>query len=211
MSPFQSFAEGAASIVRGFFSLVAFAWRDGGGSTSRPSASAAAGATSSPVPAGGAGASKSTGRAVASPYALALTYLGTAEWAKGENPVVLGWLRRLAAWVKNDETPWCSAFVDAMCARTGYEQTRSLRARSWLRAGKDVPLAACRPGVDIVVLWRGSPDSAQGHVGFFHGFRDGQVEILGGNQGNEVSIARFPASKVLGCRRLRRLPSARDT
>jgi len=66
-------------------------------------------------------------------------------------------------------------------------------------------------GYDVVILSRGSgpqPDAsvlnAPGHVGFFAGWgTDGRIMILGGNQGDTVSIAPFDVSRVLGIRRIR--------
>jgi hypothetical protein len=39
-------------------------------------------------------------------------------------------------------------------------------------------------------------------VGWFAGVDKGQVLVLGGNQGDQVSVASFPVSRVLGVRRL---------
>ena len=43
---------------------------------------------------------------------------------------------------------------------------------------------------------------AQGHVGLFAGLQGDRVHLLGGNQGNTISIAAFPVQDVLGARRL---------
>jgi hypothetical protein len=91
----------------------------------------------------------------------------------------------------------------------GLDRSRSAAARSWLDVGDPVILASAQPGSDVVILSRGAgkqpgPEvvNAPGHVGFYAG-RDGDnVLLLGGNQGNQVSIASFPASRVLGVRRL---------
>lgn len=96
----------------------------------------------------------------------------------------------------SDEVPWCAAFVGAILNRTGWEHTGSLMARSYLRYG--IALEEPREGC-IVVLSRGS-DPAAGHVGFYVGKRDGLVTVLGGNQGNRVSVQDFPAGQVLGFR-----------
>ena len=67
-----------------------------------------------------------------------------------------------------------------------------------------MPLTAAIVGFDVVVLWRGARDSPSGHVGLFAGMDhdSGTVRLLGGNQGDAVSIATFPADRVLGVRRL---------
>ena len=60
-------------------------------------------------------------------------------------------------------------------------------------------LAQAKEG-DVVVLSRGA-SGWQGHVAFFLRAVGQQVEVLGGNQGNGVSVTRYPKSKVLGIRR----------
>lgn len=97
----------------------------------------------------------------------------------------------------SDEVPWCSAFVNWVMEQAGIGGTGSAAARSWLHWGvsMDAPVFGC-----IVVLARGS-NPAQGHVGFFcdeDGF--GGIRLLGGNQNDEVKVARYDKSKVLGYR-----------
>jgi uncharacterized protein (TIGR02594 family) len=95
-----------------------------------------------------------------------------------------------------DETPWCSSFVNWCMERAGIEGTDSAMARSWLKFGKKVTSPV--PG-DIVVFSRGAPPS--GHVGFFIRQSGTDVDILGGNQGDAVSIKEFPTARVIGYRR----------
>ena len=91
----------------------------------------------------------------------------------------------------------CSSFVNWCFQQVGYEGTRSAAARSWLHWGTslDHPHYGC-----VVVLARGKNPSL-GHVGFFTDRRpDGKILLLGGNQGNAVSIAAFEAARVLSYR-----------
>ena len=97
---------------------------------------------------------------------------------------------------KSDETPWCSAFTNRIMELAGYEGTGSAWARSWLDWGREPADAEFGAGV-VVVLARGSNS---GHVGFLEDWEDGRVKLLGGNQGNAVSEAWFPMSRVLGYR-----------
>jgi uncharacterized protein (TIGR02594 family) len=102
-------------------------------------------------------------------------------------------------WVKDDGTPWCGAFTGYVLATSGQKiATEPLRARSWLAWGTplDKPVAGC-----VVVLRRGK-DPQQGHVGFYvQSNKDGSsIYVLGGNQGDRVSIQRFNAANVLGYR-----------
>jgi uncharacterized protein (TIGR02594 family) len=144
-------------------------------------------------------------------YDLAERFLGLQE-ADGtaSNPAILAMLRLDAAWVEDDETPWCSAFVNQIAWLLRLPRSRSLAARSWLAVGRAIPLEAARPGWDVVILQRGTgrqpgPEvlDAPGHVGFFAGQdHSASLRVLGGNQGNAVTIDAFPVARVLGVRRL---------
>lgn len=101
--------------------------------------------------------------------------------------------------IKNDEVPWCSAFMNAVAWECGLPMTRSLMARSWLKVGTIVT----KPEVgDVCILWRGSKEGIFGHVGIFIREENGIIWLLGGNQGNHVSIAPFSTANLLGYRRL---------
>lgn len=100
-----------------------------------------------------------------------------------------------------DETPWCSSFVNAICWQLRLPRSKSAAARSWLTIGQAVSIEFAKVGYDVVVLKRGS-NAWQGHVGFFAGYEEGLVHVLGGNQGNAVTIAKFPKTDLLGIRRL---------
>lgn len=142
------------------------------------------------------------------PHEMAKTYLGVKEIpGKAHNSLILRWLRRLLPSADADEISWCSAFMDAMAAAAGYEQARSLTARSWLKAGDPVKASEAQPG-DVVIFWRESPTSWKGHVAFFERFEGSKVHVLGGNQSDAVTVAPYPRAQILGIRRLRRLPDA---
>ena len=135
---------------------------------------------------------------------IAIAELGQKEISGPQNnPTIVNYAKEAGfAWVDDDETPWCSIFVNWVAKKAGLKQSGKANARSWLLEGLNVD-AAPEPG-DIVVFWRGSPDSWIGHVGFFFGFSiDGErVYCLGGNQGNQVSVSAYPIDNVLGFRRL---------
>lgn len=98
--------------------------------------------------------------------------------------------------VSRDEVAWCAAFAGACLKRAGMASTRSLKARSYIEWG--VSLTAPRVGA-IAVLSRGR-NPALGHVGFWLGETDRDVVLLGGNQGDAVSVARYPKSRLIGLR-----------
>lgn len=97
----------------------------------------------------------------------------------------------------DDEIAWCSAAMNCCMAEIGLYGTNSASSRSWLGWGKRVDKfeVGC-----IVVLWREKRDSWKGHVGIGLAEDDATVTILGGNQGNSFSVAKFPKDQVLSYR-----------
>jgi uncharacterized protein (TIGR02594 family) len=139
---------------------------------------------------------------------IAQSYVGTDEIrGSKDNPVIVQYFDDVGhGWVKDDETPWCAAFVGAVLAEAGYEHTGSLAARSYLKWGHE---AKDPKYGDVVVFWRGKKDGWQGHVGFFVRETKEYVYVLGGNQGNSVNVSRYSKSRVLGYRRPASLRTSR--
>jgi len=128
------------------------------------------------------------------------------------NETILGWAREaadagagewLAEFYKEDSIPWCGLFMAMCAARSAYPvQADCLSARGWLDWGRE----AKTPGLgDVLVFWRGKPDGKSGHVGLYVGEDDLAFHVLGGNQGDQVSITRIRKTRLLG---VRRYPSA---
>lgn len=144
-------------------------------------------------------------------FDIASRFLGIRE-IKGaiDHPMILAMLQLDQSWPQNDEIPWCSAFVNYICWLLDLPRSRSLAARSWLLVGKDVKRKMdAAKGFDIVILKRpgpGQPDAsvidAPGHVGFFAGFYAGKVQVLGGNQADQVSVAPYGLDQIIGIRRI---------
>lgn len=125
--------------------------------------------------------------------ATARQYLGLKEVpGKLHNKTILGWLRELKAWWDEDETPWCGTFVAAMLKQNGRQIISEwFRARSWEKAGTKL----ARPAYGCIVVFS---RTGGGHVGFCVGEDEKHnLMILGGNQGNAVSISAFPRTRVL--------------
>lgn len=93
-------------------------------------------------------------------------------------------------------TPWCAAFVNSILKKNNIKGTKSNLARSFLRFG--VKTNSPKKG-DIVILKRGK-SSWEGHVGFFVKQTKTHVYLLGGNQGNKVSIKAYSKHRLLGYR-----------
>jgi len=133
----------------------------------------------------------------------ASSYLGLKEYPGAKhNELILEFAAIVGhSWVKDDETPWCASFVGAVLAQVGLPHTGKLNARSYLTWGDAVALEDAEVG-DVVVFWRGSPSAATGHVGFYAGrANNGDIIVLGGNQGNKVSKTPYPEDRLLAVRR----------
>lgn len=143
-------------------------------------------------------------------YDLARLEIGTYEWAEGSNPRVDAYFDDVGYPSMTDETAWCAAFVGAMLKRCGLPHTGKLTARSYLDWGKPVDLSKAEPG-DVVILWRGSPTSWQGHVGLYDRQADGNVYLLGGNQRDQVNVSGYSIDRVLSVRRMERASKAQST
>lgn len=133
-------------------------------------------------------------------YQLAERFAGIREVAGASaNAHILAMLRLDSSWPTDDETPWCSAFVNYIAWLLRLPRSKSLAARSWLGVGRPVSPEMASVGFDVVILERGA---VGGHVGFFSSMNPDQVFLLGGNQGDSVCVAPFARSRILGVRRL---------
>jgi uncharacterized protein (TIGR02594 family) len=113
------------------------------------------------------------------------------------NPRVLWYHQHTRLKATSDEVPWCAAFVCAMLEEAGVRSTRSAAASSFAEWGEPSEL------VDgaVVVFGKADPDAGgSGHVAFLVGVEGDSVLVLGGNQGNAVSIAKRPRARVVAVR-----------
>jgi uncharacterized protein (TIGR02594 family) len=128
---------------------------------------------------------------------VALAEIGEREIAGPlNNTRIVEYHRWTSLAASDDETPWCSAFANWVMGQCGIKGTNSAAARSWLTWGRESgPVFGA-----VTVLWRGKPESPQGHVGFLDRIDARGIWLLGGNQGDRVSIAAFPPERVLAFR-----------
>lgn len=167
------------------------------------------------------------------PYEFGFRWIGMREKAGPANDPFVSFVNWFAGGAPGDDEAWCGAFVNFVAFSLGLERPKlPRRARSWLGVGSVIPVRTLgwsdvQVG-DIVVLSRGpepqpGPDvrEAPGHVGIYQPYptlvrgvggtrklvapQPGELLLLGGNQGDAVSIQAFPRVRVLGVRRL--LPS----
>jgi len=122
------------------------------------------------------------------------------------NPRVIEYMNatKWGKWVHDDETPWCAGFVGWCMVRAGYGDQipdYSLGAKSWLKFGKKIK----EPVLGAIAV---KSRDGGGHVGFVVGRSSGgkYLYILGGNQGDKVSVRKYPRDVWIGFR----LPTGYD-
>jgi len=111
--------------------------------------------------------------------------------------------KEVAEWLKSDggtvgdpaSVPWCGDAV-ATALRLAIPNigipSNPYLASNWTTWGKEVEpqLGA------ILVFWRGSPDSWQGHIGFYAGESATNYYVLGGNQSDSVTISPIAKNRL---------------
>ena len=124
--------------------------------------------------------------------------VGTKEIAGDQdNPRIVEYAQATSLRASDDETPWCSSFVNWCVMQAGITRTNSAAARSWCTWGRSLGA----PALGCVVVLSRPPNPAQGHVAFCAGLvGTDRIALLGGNQGNAVSVATYPKSRVVAYR-----------
>lgn len=87
--------------------------------------------------------------------------------------------------------PWCAIFANAALEAVGVPGTRSAAAQSFTTSDKVSRIDTPRIGA-IAVFWRNSKSSGLGHVGFYVGEDSSRVQVLGGNENDQVMIEAMP-------------------
>jgi uncharacterized protein (TIGR02594 family) len=150
----------------------------------------------------------------AMPAHLAIAYgeVGVTEIRGPEhNPRIVEYHQACDLHAGDDETPWCSAYVNWCFQQAGMPRTRSAMARSWLHWGVEIdePELGC-----VAVMGRGGNPNL-GHVGFAVQWDDDYVWLLAGNQkkasnsrSESVCVKKFPRSNFIGFRKARALAAS---
>lgn len=113
------------------------------------------------------------------------------------NPVIMGWAKELGLdkVYTSDEIAWCGLFTAICIHRAGRPVVKDpLWALNWNKFG--VAVAVPELG-DILTFKR----NGGGHVGLYVGEDSTAYHVLGGNQGNKVSVVRIAKSRLNGSRR----------
>ena len=128
---------------------------------------------------------------------IAETYTGLSE-IRGpkHNSKIIGWLDKLGAWWRDDETPWCGLFVAHCVQDVGLPYPKYyMRAKDWADYGSLLRRDRLAPGAILVFDRAGG-----GHVGFYVGEDAGHYFVLGGNQGNAVNVMKLGKTRLLASR-----------
>jgi len=138
----------------------------------------------------------------------ALKTIGTVETkGAGNNPTILKWADEVgdkagtsyakwaADWYDKDSIPWCGLWVAVIMVRANRPiAPKYLSAKEWATWGKGVgdPMLG-----DVLVFAR----DGGGHVGLYVGEDSDCYHVLGGNQGDKVSITRLAKGRMIAARR----------
>jgi uncharacterized protein (TIGR02594 family) len=128
------------------------------------------------------------------PYARSLIGVREVPGA-GNSATIMGWAKRLGAKVLGisyaaDSVPWCGLFCAHVMDHAGIKSPPiAVRASEWGKWGRK--LLAPRPGCILTFTRAGG-----GHVGFYVGEDDTHLHVLGGNQGDAVSITRIARNRL---------------
>lgn len=127
--------------------------------------------------------------------AFAKSKLGLKEIVGSKhNPEIVDWVKELGGAWRDDETPWCGVFV-AKSLKVGNRNVP--KSFAWAKAYLNYGTRLKSPCYGCVgVMGRAG---GGGHVTFVIGkTKAGELVCLGGNQGNAVSIVKYPVSRFLG-------------
>ena len=141
---------------------------------------------------------------------LLFKFLGVAEYSKGSNPTILNWIRSFFPKAVDDKDySWCSiGLISILSENDSFkkqikESNVDPMARSWMRLPYAIDnIQSALPG-DIVILTRGT--GLSGHVAIFlsEDFNNkNNINLIGCNQSDSVSIASFKKDRIIGIRRL---------
>lgn len=96
-----------------------------------------------------------------------------------------------------DETAWCSCFMNWCVEQCNLVGTDSAWAKTWGNWRTGLPIARAKPG-DVAVFDRSSAKGGGGHVAMFIAWDADRKAalVLGGNQSNAVRYSWYPVDGV---------------
>lgn len=124
---------------------------------------------------------------------------------QNNNEAILGWAKHLnpqiGSFYKEDSMPWCAIYAGYCLKQAGHQIPAgydAMRALKYATIGDPVDPGHAKFG-DIAIKER----EGGGHVTFIIGEDDTHYHCLGGNQGDKVSIVRYPKGAFKYVRRVK--------
>lgn len=130
---------------------------------------------------------------------VATPLIGTKEYPGAQNnPLIMRWAkglgRVLGITYTGDSVPWCGLFVAHCMQESGFTPPPiAVRASEWGKWGSKLDRGC--PGA-ILVFTR----SGGGHVGFYVSEDSAYYHVLGGNQGDAVSVTKIAKNRCSAIR-----------
>ena len=146
------------------------------------------------------------------PLVFAEKYLGVSETNPEQQETVQGFLNdAVPGYAENpedvtkDEMAWCAAFMNNILNQGsldtlnyGNDRYNLIRAKQYSEIGERVDsIESASPG-DIIVTQK----DGQFHVGLYAGTKNGRNLLLGGNQGDRVSVKEINNDSIYSVRRI---------
>lgn len=121
---------------------------------------------------------------------------------ENDNPTILDWATECGIrGYSGDDIPWCGLFMAVIAKRAGKKIPENpLWARNWAAWGEP-----CRPELGAVMVFS---RQGGGHVGLYCAEDSEYYHVLGGNQGDTVSITRIRKQRLIACRNSYRVKPA---
>lgn len=125
----------------------------------------------------------------------AIALVGTKEFAgAANNPTIMGWAKKIGGSIARiytaDSIPWCALFTNYVCRVSGFRGFGTLWALDVKKWGRNLKAPALGAFV-------GMTRNGGGHVAIIIGrTADGDLVCVGGNQSDNVTIARFDPSRI---------------
>lgn len=121
---------------------------------------------------------------------IALSLIGMKEFpGKASNPVVEQFSIDAGFGRMKDDVPWCGFFVASILKRAGLPNELEPKWRGWAASYGRLGTKLMNPVYGCVGV---KTRQGGGHVGFVVAANSSTIWLLGGNQGDKVSIAAFP-------------------
>lgn len=129
---------------------------------------------------------------------IAAKFLGVRETpGKASNPIVDEMFTLAGFKGLKDDVPWCAAFIAAMLKKAGLPNEVEPKMRLWAASYGRCGVASKAPVYGAIGV---KTRNGGGHVGFVVAANKDFIWLLGGNQGDKVSIAKFPRASFTAYR-----------